>query len=50
MTLVDDARMPARQPWPSLKVQEWTPTRETLHMWMQIVGKVRLAKAPMVNH
>lgn len=36
--------------WPSLRVQEWTPTRETLHMWLQIVGKVRLAKAPMVNH
>lgn len=27
-----------------------TATRDTLHMWMQVVGKVRLAKAPMVNH
>ncbi len=25
-------------------------TRETLHMWLQIVGKLRLAGAPMVNH
>lgn len=25
-------------------------TRETLHMWTQIVGKIRLAHAPMVNH
>jgi hypothetical protein len=36
--------------WPSLRVDDWTDTRETLHMWLQIVGKVRLAKAPMVNH
>lgn len=35
--------------WPSLRVDDWTPTRETLHMWMQIVGKVRLAHAPLVN-
>ena len=36
--------------WPALRVDEWTATRDTLHMWMQIVGKVRLAKAPMINH
>ena len=36
--------------WPALRVDDWAPTRDTLHMWMQIVGKVRLAKAPMVNH
>ncbi len=36
--------------WPVLRVEEWTATRDTLHMWMQLVGKVRLAKAPMVNH
>ncbi|MDF5757196.1 DUF5996 family protein [Spongiactinospora sp. TRM90649] len=36
--------------WPSLRVDEWAPTRETLHMWAQIIGKVRLAQAPMVNH
>ncbi|TQN31655.1 hypothetical protein FHX37_1573 [Haloactinospora alba] len=36
--------------WPSLPVDEWTATRETLHMWMQIVGKIRLAQSPMVNH
>ena len=39
-----------RADWPSLRVEEWTETRDTLHMWSQIVGKVRLAKAPMVNH
>ncbi|WP_067970429.1 DUF5996 family protein [Mycolicibacter icosiumassiliensis] len=36
--------------WPSLRVEDWGPTRDTLHMWAQIVGKVRLAHAPLVNH
>jgi hypothetical protein len=37
-------------PWPRLRVEDWTDTRNTLHMWTQIVGKVRLAQAPLVNH
>ncbi|MBQ6640370.1 MAG: hypothetical protein IJH84_04950 [Saccharopolyspora sp.] len=36
--------------WPSLRVADWAETRETLHMWTQIVGKVRMAHAPLVNH
>lgn len=36
--------------WPELKVDDWTATRDTLHMWTQIVGKIRMARAPMVNH
>ena len=36
--------------WPALRVEDWTETRETLHLWTQIVGKVRLAQAPMLNH
>lgn len=36
--------------WPSLRVQDWTPTRETLHMWTQIVGKIRMAHTPLLNH
>ncbi|MFD0772826.1 DUF5996 family protein [Streptomonospora algeriensis] len=43
-------RAPSAPAWPALEVEEWTPTRDTLHMWTQIVGKVRLALAPMVNH
>jgi hypothetical protein len=39
-----------RSGWPRLRVSDWTDTRETLHMWTQIVGKVRLVHAPMVNH
>ena len=33
--------------WPELPYEAWRPTRDTLHMYMQIVGKVRLALAPM---
>ncbi|MFJ6633589.1 DUF5996 family protein [Streptomyces sp. NPDC091376] len=40
----------AREQWPRLKVADWVDTRDTLHMWTQIVGKVRLAHAPLVNH
>ncbi|MER7545483.1 DUF5996 family protein [Spirillospora sp. NPDC127506] len=36
--------------WPRLRAADWTATRETLHMWAQIVGKVRLAHAPLLNH
>ena len=36
--------------WPSLRVADWTATRDTLHMWTQIVGKIRMAHAPLVNH
>ncbi|WP_313817946.1 DUF5996 family protein [Citricoccus sp.] len=36
--------------WPRLRVEDWTATRETLHLWTQIVGKIRLAHAPLVNH
>ena len=36
--------------WPALPLDEWRDTRDTLHMWTQIVGKVRLALTPLVNH
>lgn len=36
--------------WPSLRVEDWTETREALHLWSQVVGKVKLAKTPLVNH
>lgn len=36
--------------WPALPLEEWEDTRATLHMWTQIVGKVRLAQTPLVNH
>lgn len=36
--------------WPALPLAEWEETYATLHRWMQIVGKTRLALAPMQNH
>ncbi|HEX4003880.1 MAG TPA: DUF5996 family protein [Candidatus Acidoferrales bacterium] len=36
--------------WPALPLAEWGDTRATLHMWMQMVGKVTLALIPNVNH
>jgi hypothetical protein len=38
------------QVWPSLPLEEWQETLATLHMWTQVVGKVRLAQTPLVNH
>jgi len=36
--------------WPALPLAQWKETYGTLHMWTQIVGKIRLALAPLVNH
>jgi Family of unknown function (DUF5996) len=36
--------------WPALPFSEWKATYATLHMWTQIVGKVRLALGPNLNH
>jgi Family of unknown function (DUF5996) len=36
--------------WPELPLADWRATYATLHMWSQIVGKTRLALAPMENH
>jgi hypothetical protein len=36
--------------WPALPFPEWKATAKTLHMWTQIVGKIRLALTPWINH
>lgn len=36
--------------WPALPLPEWKDTYETLHRWMQIVGKIRLTLSPPMNH
>jgi hypothetical protein len=41
---------PSDRLWPPLALAEWRDTCATLHMWTQIVGKTRLALAPMENH
>lgn len=44
--------MPARDPaaWPPLPLAAWKDTYATLHMWMQVVGKLTIATTPLVNH
>lgn len=41
---------PDLEAWPSLPFEAWGETYATLHRWTQIVGKVRLAQSPWVNH
>jgi hypothetical protein len=36
--------------WPALPFAEWKETAVMLHMWTQIIGKIRLAQTPWVNH
>ncbi len=36
--------------WPTLRFSEWKDTYATLHMWTQVVGKIRLRQTPLVNH
>jgi hypothetical protein len=36
--------------WPGLVADDWSEVRATFHMWTQIVGKIRMACAPMLNH
>ncbi len=36
--------------WPAMPLAEWRDTYATLHMWTQIIGKIRLALSPLQNH
>jgi len=36
--------------WPELILEEWQDTLATLHMWTQIVGKIRMHQTPLINH
>src|SRR5215813_14169614 len=40
----------ASESWPVLPLEAWKDTCDTLHMWTQIIGKVKLALSPPVNH
>ena len=41
---------PRLETWPALALDAWSETYATLHMWTQIVGKVRLTQSPWLNH
>ena len=40
----------ANERWPALPLAQWRDTKDTLHMWMQVVGKLTLATTPLANH
>src|SRR5277367_2563065 len=41
---------PHLDPWPALPLAAWQDTYDTLHMWTQIVGKIRMTLTPLINH
>jgi hypothetical protein len=44
------SNLPVRDPWPALPYAPWRDSCETLQLWTQIVGKIRLARTPWLNH
>lgn len=44
------SRLSVIEPWPALPLREWRDTCDTLHMWTQIVGKIRTALSAPINH
>lgn len=36
--------------WPALPFDDWVKTAETLHMWTQVIGKIRMSQSPWLNH
>ena len=47
---VRGSRLNAHDAWPSLELDAWRDTYAAVHLWSQVVGKVRLAQSPWVNH
>ena len=46
----DEGKTRPAEAWPDLPLGAWRDTCATLQLWTQVVGKVRLARAPMINH
>jgi hypothetical protein len=46
--MADD--MPPSHPWPPLPYEKWRETCATLQLWTQVIGKIRLAQTPWLNH
>src|SRR5215469_13330394 len=44
------AKLSIAERWPELPYAVWKDTRDTLHLWTQVVGKIRLALTPWLNH
>ena len=39
-----------REEWPPLRYDDWADTCQTVHMWTQVIGKIRMEKTPPINH
>ncbi len=50
MRMPDRAETRPSYRFETLPYEEWRPTKETLHLWCQIVGKIRMATHPKLNH
>jgi len=50
MTRTDMAVQASSKDWPELPSSEWADTLETLHLWSQVVGKIRMELSPWLNH
>ncbi len=50
MNAAQSATSPSPETWPALPITAWADTCATLQLWMQVVGKVRLALVPPINH
>ncbi len=46
----ENAMTPNLDQWPELPLAAWQDTYDTLHMWTQIVGKIRMTLTPLINH
>jgi hypothetical protein len=44
------SQVPSQAPWPELPLAAWRETYDTLHLWTQIIGKIRFARSPWLNH
>jgi Family of unknown function (DUF5996) len=44
------AKLSLAERWPELSYAAWKDTRDTLHLWTQVVGKIRLTLTPWLNH
>jgi len=40
----------SRETWPALPTDRWLDTIETVHLWTQVIGKIRLVQSPWLNH
>ena len=50
LAVTDRTASAPQDAWPDLPLDAWSDTYATLHLWTQIVGKIRLAQSPWINH